>query len=70
MTVLDRDPRDVGMAGRPVRPVRPVRRDGSGRVRPWVPQVFARYADGPGLSRDVFGFAGRAVSTGLAANVH
>ncbi|WP_223771874.1 TnsA-like heteromeric transposase endonuclease subunit [Streptomyces huiliensis] len=49
LMVLDRDPRVVGMAGRPVRLLW---RDGGGRVRSWVPQLFARYADGTGLLAD------------------
>ncbi len=49
LMVLDRDPRVVGMAGRPVRLLW---RDGRGRVRSWVPQLFARYADGTGMLAD------------------
>ncbi|MCF2532262.1 TnsA-like heteromeric transposase endonuclease subunit [Yinghuangia soli] len=49
LAVLDRDPRVVGMAGRPVRLLW---RNGAGRVRSWVPQVFARYADGTALLAD------------------
>ncbi|MEU5438231.1 TnsA-like heteromeric transposase endonuclease subunit [Streptomyces sp. NPDC020719] len=49
LMVLDRDPRVVAMAGRPVRLLW---RDGRGRERSWVPQLFARYADGTGLLAD------------------
>ncbi|MFE7560807.1 TnsA-like heteromeric transposase endonuclease subunit [Kitasatospora sp. NPDC057500] len=49
LTVLDRDPQVTGLAGRPVRLVW---RDGRGRVRSWVPQLFARYADGTALLAD------------------
>ncbi|MEU1676825.1 TnsA-like heteromeric transposase endonuclease subunit [Streptomyces roseifaciens] len=49
LMVLDRDPRVIGMAGRPVRLLW---RDGGGRVRSWVPQLFARYADGTGMLAD------------------
>lgn len=49
LMVLDRDPRVVGMAGRPVRVLW---RDGRGRERSWVPQLFARYADGTGMLAD------------------
>ncbi|ARX80605.1 hypothetical protein SMD44_00003 [Streptomyces alboflavus] len=49
LMVLDRDPRVVGLAGRPVRLLW---RDGRGQVRSWVPQLFARYADGGGLLAD------------------
>ncbi|WP_237307767.1 TnsA-like heteromeric transposase endonuclease subunit [Streptomyces alboflavus] len=44
LMVLDRDPQMVGMAGRPVRLLW---REGRGRVRSWVPQLFARYAAAP-----------------------
>ncbi|WP_316745463.1 TnsA-like heteromeric transposase endonuclease subunit [Streptomyces sp. MK7] len=47
---LDRDPRIVGLAARPVRLT--WRDAGSGRVLTWVPQLFARYADGRGLLAD------------------
>ena len=49
LMVLDRDRRVVGMAGRPVRVMW---RDGQGRVRSWVPQLFVRYADGTGMLAD------------------
>ncbi|GAB2885003.1 hypothetical protein GCM10022245_20500 [Streptomyces mayteni] len=49
LMVLDRDPGVVGMAGRPVRLLW---RDVRGRVRSWVPQLFARYADGTALVAD------------------
>ncbi|MEU7068411.1 TnsA-like heteromeric transposase endonuclease subunit [Streptomyces sp. NPDC046161] len=49
LMVLDRDPGVVGLAGRPLRVVW---RDGQGRVRSWVPQLFARYTDGTALLAD------------------
>ncbi|MER7960053.1 TnsA-like heteromeric transposase endonuclease subunit [Streptomyces sp. NPDC096030] len=49
LMVLDRDPDVTGLAGRPVRLLW---RDGRGRVRSWVPQLFARYRDGTGLLAD------------------
>ncbi|WP_443068372.1 TnsA-like heteromeric transposase endonuclease subunit [Streptomyces sp. NBC_01352] len=49
LTVLDRDPEVVGLAGRPVRLLW---RDGSGQVRSWVPQLFARYRDGTAVLAD------------------
>lgn len=49
LMVLDRDPRVVGLAGRPVRLLW---RDRRGQVRSWVPQLFARYADGTGMLAD------------------
>ncbi|MGW1077284.1 TnsA-like heteromeric transposase endonuclease subunit [Streptomyces sp. NPDC002537] len=49
LTVLDRDPHVTGLAGRPVRVLW---REEQGRVRSWVPQLFARYADGTGLLAD------------------
>ncbi|MCC9312321.1 TnsA-like heteromeric transposase endonuclease subunit [Kitasatospora sp. RB6PN24] len=49
LMVLDRDPQVTGLAGRPVRLVW---RDGRGMVRSWVPQLFARYADGTALLAD------------------
>ncbi|GGZ30009.1 hypothetical protein GCM10010300_86050 [Streptomyces olivaceoviridis] len=48
--ILDREPAVTGLAGRPVRFV--WRDEADGRVRSWVPQVFARYADGTGLFAD------------------
>lgn len=50
LMILDRDPAVTGLAGRPVRFV--WRDEADGRVRSWVPQVFARYADGSGLFGD------------------
>ncbi|WP_308303868.1 TnsA-like heteromeric transposase endonuclease subunit [Streptomyces sp. CB02959] len=50
LMVLDRDPAVAGLAGRPVRFV--WRGEADGRVRSWVPQLFARYADGTGLFAD------------------
>ncbi|MFF7459391.1 TnsA-like heteromeric transposase endonuclease subunit [Kitasatospora sp. NPDC008115] len=57
LMLLDRDPRVVAMAGRPVRVLwrDPQER---GAVRSWVPQVFARYADGTGLLADCPGSPG------------
>ncbi|MFF8513596.1 TnsA-like heteromeric transposase endonuclease subunit [Streptomyces sp. NPDC015492] len=49
LMVLDRDPRVTGLAGRPVQLLW---RDPRGRVRSWVPQLFARYRDGTGLLAD------------------
>lgn len=49
LTVLDRNPQVVGLAGRPVRLLW---RDRRGQVRSWVPQLFARYADGTALLAD------------------
>ncbi|MFJ8746911.1 hypothetical protein ACIRL2_47170 [Embleya sp. NPDC127516] len=45
-----RDPRVVGMEGRPVR--LPWRDAADGRVRSWVPQMFVRYVDGTALLAD------------------
>ncbi|OKJ27846.1 TnsA-like heteromeric transposase endonuclease subunit [Streptomyces sp. CB01580] len=50
LMLLDRDPDVIGLAGRPVRFV--WRDEADGRVRSWVPQLFARYADGTGLFAD------------------
>ncbi|MFI9650515.1 TnsA-like heteromeric transposase endonuclease subunit [Streptomyces sp. NPDC052040] len=50
LMLLDRDPQVVGLSARPVRLV--WRDPGSGRVLTWVPQVFARYADGGALFAD------------------
>jgi hypothetical protein len=49
LMVLDREPRVVGLAGRPVRLLW---RNDRGQVRSWVPQLFARYADGTALLAD------------------
>ncbi|WP_311766095.1 TnsA-like heteromeric transposase endonuclease subunit [Streptomyces telluris] len=49
LMVLDRDPHVTGLAGRPVRVLW---RGERGRVRSWVPQLFARYRDGTGLLAD------------------
>ncbi|MEU1124982.1 TnsA-like heteromeric transposase endonuclease subunit [Streptomyces sp. NPDC005899] len=49
LMVLDRDPDVTGLAGRPVRVLW---REERGRVRSWVPQLFARYRDGTGLLAD------------------
>ncbi|WP_425315800.1 TnsA-like heteromeric transposase endonuclease subunit [Streptomyces olivoreticuli] len=50
LMLLDRDPAVTGLAGRPVRFA--WRDETDGRVRSWVPQLFARYADGTGLFAD------------------
>nr|WP_165455971.1 TnsA-like heteromeric transposase endonuclease subunit [Streptomyces antimycoticus] len=50
LMTLDRDPEVTGLAGRPVRLL--WRDVADERVRSWVPQLFARYADGTGLLAD------------------
>ncbi|MGP3974467.1 TnsA-like heteromeric transposase endonuclease subunit [Streptomyces sp. 8N114] len=50
LMVLDRDRHVVGLSARPVRLI--WRDPGSGRVLTWVPQLFARYADGRALLAD------------------
>ncbi len=50
LMLLDRDPQVVGLSARPVRLI--WRAPGHGRVLTWVPQVFARYADGRALLAD------------------
>ncbi|MFG3398917.1 MULTISPECIES: TnsA-like heteromeric transposase endonuclease subunit [Streptomyces] len=69
LMVLDRDPDVTGLAGRPVRLLW---RDGRGRVRSWVPQLFARYRDGTGLLADCPSHpdagGGRAVKAAEAVN--
>lgn len=49
LMVLDRNPDVTGLSARPVRLLW---RDTDGRVRSWVPQLFARYADDTGLLAD------------------
>ncbi|MFE3187096.1 TnsA-like heteromeric transposase endonuclease subunit [Streptomyces violascens] len=49
LILLDRNRRVVGLSARPVRVVW---RDERSRVRSWIPQLFARYADGTGLLAD------------------
>ncbi|MGW4651511.1 TnsA-like heteromeric transposase endonuclease subunit [Kitasatospora sp. NPDC004289] len=49
LMLLDRDPQVVGISGRPLRVLW---REGGGRVCSWVPQVFARYADGTAMLAD------------------
>ncbi|WP_436801396.1 TnsA-like heteromeric transposase endonuclease subunit [Streptomyces griseorubiginosus] len=49
LMVLDRDPAVTGLAGRPVRLLW---RNPCGQVRSWVPQLFARRADGTALLAD------------------
>ncbi|MFF9091341.1 TnsA-like heteromeric transposase endonuclease subunit [Streptomyces sp. NPDC014991] len=55
LMVLDRDRDVTGLAGRPVRLLW---RDPRGQVRSWVPQLFARHADGTALLADCPGHAG------------
>lgn len=50
LMLLDRDPHITGLSGRPVRLVWRDAHDG--RPRSWVPQLFARHADGTGLLAD------------------
>ncbi|MFG2684129.1 TnsA-like heteromeric transposase endonuclease subunit [Streptomyces sp. NPDC048392] len=50
LMALDRDPQVVGLSARPVRLI--WRDPDSGRDLTWVPQVFARYADGRALLAD------------------
>jgi hypothetical protein len=50
LMILDRDPQVVALSARPVRLI--WRDPGSGRVLTWVPQLFARHADGGALLAD------------------
>ncbi|MFJ8495915.1 TnsA-like heteromeric transposase endonuclease subunit [Streptomyces sp. NPDC094038] len=50
LMVLDRDPEVAGLSARPVRLL--WRDTADGQVHSWVPQLFARYADGTGLLAD------------------
>ncbi|AVH61693.1 MULTISPECIES: TnsA-like heteromeric transposase endonuclease subunit [Streptomyces] len=50
LMVLDRDPEVTGLSARPARFL--WRDPAGGGVRAWVPQLFARYADGTGLLAD------------------
>ncbi|WP_385617670.1 TnsA-like heteromeric transposase endonuclease subunit [Streptomyces sp. P8-A8] len=50
LMALDRDPEVTGLSARPMRLI--WRDPADGRVRGWVPQLFARYADGSGLLAD------------------
>ncbi len=50
LMLLDRDPQVVGLSARPVRLI--WRDPDSRRTLTWVPQVFARYADGRALLAD------------------
>ncbi|WP_151484240.1 TnsA-like heteromeric transposase endonuclease subunit [Streptomyces albicerus] len=50
LMVLDRDVQVVGLSARPVRLL--WREPQGGRVLTWVPQIFARYADGTALLAD------------------
>ncbi|MBP2055985.1 hypothetical protein J2Z21_009002 [Streptomyces griseochromogenes] len=72
LMVLDRDPQVVGLSARPVRLI--WRDPDSRRVLTWVPQLFARYADGralladcPATSEPSAGRAGRAAAVLAAA---
>ncbi len=69
LMVLDRDRHVTGLAGRPVRLLW---RDPRGQVRSWVPQLFARYADGTGLLADCPSHtgAGGQRALGAAAALH
>ncbi|MEV7144666.1 TnsA-like heteromeric transposase endonuclease subunit [Streptomyces tauricus] len=58
LMLLDRDPRVVGLAARPVRLI--WRDPDSGRSLTWVPQVFARYGGGSALLADCPATAGPA----------
>jgi hypothetical protein len=58
MMLLDRDPQVAGLAARPVRLI--WRDPDSGRTLTWVPQLFARYADGSALLADCPATAGPA----------
>ncbi|GAA1119103.1 TnsA-like heteromeric transposase endonuclease subunit [Streptomyces javensis] len=49
LMMLDRDPAVTALAGRPVRLLW---RNPRGQVRSWVPQLFARHADGTALLAD------------------
>jgi hypothetical protein len=56
LMILDRDPNVTALAARPVRIL--WRDPGEGKVRSWVPQLFARYADGSALLADCPAVAG------------
>ncbi|MXM68936.1 TnsA-like heteromeric transposase endonuclease subunit [Streptomyces sp. HUCO-GS316] len=58
LMALDRDPQVVGLSARPVRLI--WRDPDSGRALTWVPQLFARYADGRALLADCPATAERA----------
>ncbi|MFD7678475.1 TnsA-like heteromeric transposase endonuclease subunit [Streptomyces sp. NPDC060187] len=60
---LDRDPQVVGLSARPARFL--WRRAGDGQVGTWIPQVFARYADGTALFADCPSRTGPAVGRAL-----
>lgn len=64
LMVLDRDPQVTGMAGRPVRLLWHDRR---GRVRSWVPQLFARCTDGSSMLADCPGRLGTGGERALKA---
>lgn len=57
LMLLDRDPRVVALSGRPVRLLWRDPQD-TAVVRSWVPQLFARYADGTGMLADCPGAPG------------
>jgi hypothetical protein len=65
LMVLDRDPQVVGLSARPVRLI--WRDPDSGRALTWVPQLFARYADGGALLADCPAAAGPAAGRGARA---
>jgi hypothetical protein len=62
--VLDRNADVTGLAGRPVRLLW---RDRRGRTRSWVPQLFARRADGTALLADCPGHTGAGGERALGA---
>ncbi|MFF7717655.1 TnsA-like heteromeric transposase endonuclease subunit [Streptomyces sp. NPDC007988] len=64
LMALDRNPEVTGLAGRPVRLLWHERR---GRVRSWVPQLFARYRNGTALLADCPSHAGAGGERALAA---
>ncbi|MEU7429024.1 TnsA-like heteromeric transposase endonuclease subunit [Streptomyces sp. NPDC040750] len=65
LMVLDRDPQVVGLSARPVRLI--WRDPDSGRALTWIPQLFARYADGGALLADCSGAAASAAGRGARA---
>ncbi|MFE4758258.1 TnsA-like heteromeric transposase endonuclease subunit [Streptomyces mirabilis] len=65
LMLLDRDPQVVGLSARPVRLI--WRDPDSGRALTWVPQLFARYADGRALLADCPATAAPAAGRGARA---
>ncbi|MFE2218093.1 TnsA-like heteromeric transposase endonuclease subunit [Streptomyces canus] len=65
LMVLDRDPQVVGLSARPVRLI--WRDPDSRRVLTWMPQLFARYADGRALLADCPATAERAAGRAARA---